>query len=89
MCEIKLAVLRRIKDDALAGDLDTLSIYPRCVDMDIMIEQYDKFLSDLLDKHAPLKNILYIVDMLLNERMTNRNAVLRHALVATQFYGML
>ena len=29
--------------------------------MDIMIEQYDKYLSDLLDRHAPKKNI-YVVD---------------------------
>ena len=31
-----------------------------CVDVDIMIEQYDKYLSDLLDKHAPNNNI-YVV----------------------------
>ena len=38
--------------------------------MDIMIEQYDKYLSDLLDKHAPKKNI-YVVDRPLNEWMTD------------------
>ena len=38
--------------------------------MDIMIEQYNKYLSDLLDKHAPKKNI-YVVDMPLNEWMTD------------------
>ena len=36
---------------------------------DIMIEQYDKYLSDLLDNHAPKKNI-YVVDRPLNEWMT-------------------
>ena len=38
--------------------------------MDIMIEQYDKYLSDLLDRHAPKKNI-YVVDRPLNEWMTD------------------
>ena len=37
-----------------------------CVDVDTMIEQYDKYLSDLLNKHAPKKNI-YVVDRPLNE----------------------
>ena len=37
--------------------------------MDIIIEQYDKYLSDLLDKHAT-KNI-YVVDRPLNEWMTD------------------
>ena len=35
--------------------------------MDIMIEQYDTFLSDLLDNHAAKRNILYVVDRHLNE----------------------
>ena len=38
--------------------------------MDTMIEQYDKYLSDLLNKHAPKKNI-YVVDRPLNEWMTD------------------
>ena len=33
-------------------------------------EQYDKYLSDLLNKHAPKKNI-YVVDRPLNEWMTD------------------
>ena len=41
-----------------------------CVDVDTMIEQYDKYLSDLLNKHAPKKNI-YVVDKPLNEWMTD------------------
>ena len=41
-----------------------------CVDGDIMIEQYDTFLSDLLDKHDPINNI-YVVDRILNEWMTD------------------
>ena len=38
--------------------------------MDILIEQYDKYLSDLFDRHAPKKNI-YMVDRPLNEWMTD------------------
>ena len=36
--------------------------------MDIMIEQYDKYLSALLNKHAPKK---YVVDRTLNEWITD------------------
>ena len=35
-----------------------------------MTEQYDKYLSDLLNKHAPKKDI-YVVDRPLNEWMTD------------------
>ena len=44
--------------------------------MDIMIEQYDKYLSDLLDRHAPKKNI-YVVDRPLNEWMTDNILTLK------------
>ena len=44
--------------------------------MDIMIEQYDKYLSDLLDKHAPNKN-LYVVGRPLNEWMTDDSLTLK------------
>ena len=45
-----------------------INVYPRCVD--ITIEQYDKIVSDLLDKHAPKKNI-YVVGRPLNEWITD------------------
>ena len=51
-------------------DLDRFDVDQGCVDVDIMIEQYDKYLSDLLNKHAPKKNI-YVVDRPLNEWMTD------------------
>ena len=54
--QITVRALRRIKDDTLAEDLDRFYVDQGCVDVDIIIEQYDKYLSDLLDKHAP-KNI--------------------------------
>ena len=47
--------IRRIKDDARIKDMDKFSIDQRCVDVDTMAEMYDQFLSELLDKHAPLK----------------------------------
>ena len=46
-----------IKDDALAEDLDRFNVDQGCVDVDIMIEQYDQYLSDLLNKHDPKKRI--------------------------------
>ena len=44
--------------------------------MDTMVEMYDRFLSDLLDKLAPLKNIM-VVDIPLNEWMTNNILALK------------
>ena len=68
--QITVRALRRIKDDALAEDLDRFYVDQGCVDVDIIMEQYDKYLSDLLDKHAPKKHI-YVVDRPLNEWMTD------------------
>ena len=45
----------RLKDGAIVKDLDKFSIDQRCVDVDTIVEMYDRFLSELLDKHAPLK----------------------------------
>ena len=74
--QIAVRALRRIKDDALAEDMDKFNVDQRCVDVDIMIEQYNKYLSDLLDKHAPKKNI-YVVDRPLNEWMTDNILALK------------
>ena len=57
--QIAVRALRRIQDDALAEDLDRFNVDQGCVNVDIMIEQYDKYLSDLLDRHAPKKNIMW------------------------------
>ena len=59
--QITVRALRRIKDDALAEDLDRFNVDHGCVNVDIMIEQYDKYLSDLLDRHAPKKNMCSIL----------------------------
>ena len=58
--QISVRAIRRIKDDAIVKDLDKFSIDQRCVDVDTMVEMYDRFLSELLDKHAPLKKIIII-----------------------------
>ena len=68
--QIAVRAIRRIKDDALTEDLDRFNVDQGCVDVDTMIKQYDKYLSDLLNKHAPKKNI-YVVDRPLNEWMTD------------------
>ena len=60
--QVTVRALRRIKDDALAEDLDRFYVDQGCVDVDIIIEQYDK--------HAPKKHI-YVVDRPLNEWMTD------------------
>ena len=58
--QIAVRAIGRIKDDAIVKDLDKFSIDQRCVDVDTMVEIYDRFLSELLDKHAPLKNITVV-----------------------------
>ena len=66
--QIVVREIRRIKDDAIVKDLDKFSIDQRCVDVDTMVEMYERFLSELLDKHAPLKN-KQVVDRPSNEWM--------------------
>ena len=71
--QIAVRALRRIKDDALAEDLDRFNVDQGCVDVDIMIEQYDKYdmyLFDVLSKHAS-KKYIYVLDRPLNEWMTD------------------
>ena len=56
--QIAVRAIRRIKDDALTEDLDMFNVDQGCVDVDTMIKQYDKYLSDLLNKHAPKKEYI-------------------------------
>ena len=49
---------------------DRFNVHQGCVNVAIMIEQYDKYLSDLLDRHTTKRNI-YVVDRPLNEWMTD------------------
>ena len=48
----------------------------RCVDVDTIVDMYERFLSELLDKHAPLK-IIKVVDRPLNEWMTDNILALK------------
>ena len=68
--QIVVRALHRIKDDVLAEDLDRFNVDQGCVNVDIMIEQHDTYVSDLLDSHPPRKNI-HMVDRPLNEWMTD------------------
>ena len=61
---------RAIEDDSLEGCHEKFSIDQRCADVDIMTEKYDRFISDLLDKHARIRNIYYVLDRPLNEWIT-------------------
>ena len=74
--QISVRAIRRIKDDAIVKDLDKFSIDQRGVDVDTMVEMYDRFLSELLDKHAPLKKTT-VVDRPLNEWMTDNILALK------------
>ena len=78
-------MLRRIQDDALAEDLDRFNVDQGCVDVDIMIEQYDKYLSDLLNKHAPKKNI-YVVDRPLNKYTSSKQISITLGYTSTYTY---
>ena len=53
--QIAVRAIQRIKNDAIVKDLDKFSIDQRCVDVDTMVEMYERFLSELPDKHAQLK----------------------------------
>ena len=55
--QIAVRTIRRIKDDAIVKDREKFSIDQNCVDVDTMVEMYERFLSELLDKHALLKYI--------------------------------
>ena len=56
--QITIRALRRIKDDTLAEDLDRFNVDQGYVDVHMLIKQYDKYLSDLLNKHAPKKEYI-------------------------------
>ena len=74
--QIAVRAIKRIKDYAIVKDLDKFSIDQRCVDVDTMVGMYDWFLSELLDKHDPLKKIK-VVDRPLNEWMTDNILALK------------
>ena len=82
--QIAVRTIRRIKDDAIVKDLDKISIDQKYVDVDTMVELYDRFLSELLDKHAPLKKKT-VVDRPLNEWMTDNILALKAIRLKNEF----
>ena len=52
------------------ADLAGFIVDEECDDVNVVVTQYDNFLSELLDKHAPLKEI-DVVERQLNDWMTD------------------
>ena len=67
---IQVRALRRIRGDVLDADLAGFIVDEECDDVNVVVTQYDDFLSELLDKHAPLKEI-DVVERQLNDWMTD------------------
>ena len=67
---IQVRALRRIRGDVLDADLASFIVDRECDDVNVVVTQYDDFLSKLLDKHAPLKEI-DVVERQLNDWMTD------------------
>ena len=44
-----------MRENSFFWSLNKFSIEQRCVDVDTMIEMYERFVSELLGKHVPLK----------------------------------
>ena len=85
--QIVIREIRRIKDDAIVKDLDKSGINQRCVDVDTMVEMYERVLSELLDMFH--KNIK-VVDRALNEWMTDSILIsLIHSLFGSQKVTLL
>ena len=64
--QIDVRSLKRITYDGLGADLIGVNIDMECIDVNIVIRQYDASLSSLLDKHAPSKRI-YVVERPMND----------------------
>ena len=75
--QIDVRSLNRITYYALEADLIGVNIDRECTDVNIVVRQYDASLSSLLDKHAPSKRILYVVDRPMNDWMTDDILVLK------------
>ena len=74
--QIYVRSLKRITYDALEADLIGVNIDRECIDVNIVVRQYDASLSSHLDKHAPSKRI-YVVDRPMNDWMTDDILVLK------------
>ena len=73
---MSLRALRRIDGEKLDSDRASFTVVNECVDVNTVVARYDEFLSSLLNKHAPLKEI-YVVEMPLNDWMTDNILALK------------
>ncbi len=64
--------LKRVNDEALITDLSGIitELDYNCGDVNVVVTQYDAYLTALLDKHAPLKK-LHVVERPLNDWMND------------------
>ena len=58
---IQVRALRCIRNDVLDAGLACFIMDEKCDDVNVVVTQYDDFLSKLLDKYAPLKEILMLL----------------------------
>ena len=67
---------RRIDGERLESDLAGFTVDNEFVDVNSVVARYDEFLSSLLNKHAPLKEI-DVVERPLNDWMTDNILALK------------
>ena len=74
--QIEVRSLKRIQCDVLEADFIGVNIDRECIDVNLIVRQYDASLSSLLDKHAQSKRI-YVVGIPMNDWMTDDILVLK------------
>ena len=77
---LRVRALRRIDGERLDSDLASFTVDNECVDVNTVVARYDGFLSSLLNKHAPLKEI-DVVERPLNDWMTDNILALKKKFV--------
>ena len=73
---LRVRALRKIDGERLDSDLAGFTVDNECVDVNTVVARYDEFLSSLLNKHAPLKEI-DVVERPLNDWMTDNIMALK------------
>ena len=73
---LRVRALRNIDGERLDSDLASFTVDNECVDVNTVVARYDEFLSSLLNKHAPLKEI-DVVERPLNDWMTDNTLALK------------
>ena len=75
---MSVRALRLIDGERLDSDLASFIVDNECVDVNTVVARYDEFLSSLLNKHAPLKEI-DVVERPLNDWMTDNILALKNS----------